>query len=239
NLLQSWLLPGSVASRAVVEYLAYFLPSAQRLSADTADSFVKENVDAGKTVFIRWIASAPSWNSVVAEFGKHPDVVFGDVALSKNQVRTIHGESQNPGAGGWPTVRYFNKETGYGGKSYPKKTSQAMCDELGPKESYLRPALGRVMGLSDRRAVEAWASEWVEEFASLCDANATDKKGCSDQQVKFIEKWSGKPSEELKSQLQRLQGMLSKDGSSMKADTLKWVKQRAKLIEQLSQKTEL
>ena len=91
-----------------------------------------------------------------------------------------------------------------------------MCDELGPKESYLRPALGRVMGLSDRRAVEAWASdrtawpsldfpqqegvqlprgiplhvsgEWVEEFASLCDANATDKKGCSDQQVKFIER---------------------------------------------------
>lgn len=27
------------------------------LTADTADAFVKENVDAGKTVFIRWIAS--------------------------------------------------------------------------------------------------------------------------------------------------------------------------------------
>lgn len=39
------------------------------------------------------------------------------------------------GAGGWPTVRYFNKETGYGGKAYPKKTSKAMCDELGPKEN--------------------------------------------------------------------------------------------------------
>ena len=38
------------------------------------------------------------------------------------------------GAGGWPTVRYFNKETGYGGKPYPKKTDKAMCDELGPKE---------------------------------------------------------------------------------------------------------
>lgn len=34
--------------------------------------------------------------------------------------------------------------------------------------------------------------DWVEEFASLCDANATDKKGCSDQQIKFIEKWSEK-----------------------------------------------
>jgi hypothetical protein len=28
-----------------------------KLSPDNADDFVKENVDAGKTVFIRWIAS--------------------------------------------------------------------------------------------------------------------------------------------------------------------------------------
>ena len=34
--------------------------------------------------------------------------------------------------------------------------------------------------------------DWVEEFASLCDANSTDKKGCSEQQIKFIDKWSGK-----------------------------------------------
>jgi len=27
------------------------------LNTDNVDSFVKENVDAGKTVFIRWIAS--------------------------------------------------------------------------------------------------------------------------------------------------------------------------------------
>jgi len=27
------------------------------LTTDNVDSFVKENVDAGKTVFIRWIAS--------------------------------------------------------------------------------------------------------------------------------------------------------------------------------------
>lgn len=145
---------------------------------------------------------APSWNSVVAEFGKNPDVAFGDVALSKNQVRTIHGENQNPGAGGWPTVRYFNKETGYGGKPYPKKTSKAMCDELGPKESYMK--------------------EWIEEFATLCDANATDKTGCSEQQIKFIDKWSGKPKEDLKGQLTRLKGMVDKDGASMKPDALKW-----------------
>mmetsp|Transcript_50964 Transcript_50964/g.95376 ORF Transcript_50964/g.95376 Transcript_50964/m.95376 type:complete len:95 (+) Transcript_50964:422-706(+) len=94
-----------------------------------------------------------------------------------------------------------------------------MCDELGPKETYLR--------------------EWIEEFATLCDANATDKKGCSEQQLKFIEKWSGKPVEELSTQLTRLKGMVEKDGSSMKPDALKWVKQRLKLIEQMSQKMEL
>jgi len=27
------------------------------ITTDNADSFIKENVDAGKTVFIRWIAS--------------------------------------------------------------------------------------------------------------------------------------------------------------------------------------
>ena len=38
------------------------------------------------------------------------------------------------GAGGWPTIRYFNKETGYGGGNYKKVTSGAMCDELGNEE---------------------------------------------------------------------------------------------------------
>lgn len=29
-----------------------------KLSSDNVDDFVKSNVDAGKTVFVRWIASA-------------------------------------------------------------------------------------------------------------------------------------------------------------------------------------
>ncbi|CAE7427321.1 unnamed protein product [Symbiodinium sp. KB8] len=231
-LSSTWTAMGAMALPTGLSFFSLLLGVAQagiypdnhwdfstELTADSADAFVKENVDAGKTVFIRWIASAPSWNSVAETFGKHPDVVFGDVALSKNQVRKIHGEDQSPGSGGWPTVRFFNKETGYGGKPYPKKTSMAMCDELGPKENYLR--------------------EWIEEFATLCDANATDKKGCSEQQLKFIEKWAGKSAAELKSQLTRLKGMLEKDGASMKPDALKWVKARAKLIEQMSQKAEL
>jgi hypothetical protein len=55
---------------------------------------------------------ARRWNEVVELFGSNEDVSFGDVNLSRNQVRTSHGEPQSPGAGGWPTIRYFNKETG-------------------------------------------------------------------------------------------------------------------------------
>ena len=161
---------------------------------------------------------APAWNKVVEDFAGNPDVAFGDVALSKNQVRTIHGTDMGAGAGGWPTVRIFNKATGYGGKAYEKKTSEAMCDELGPKNDYML--------------------QLIEEYASLCDVKSTDK-GCTDKQKALIEKWADKPAAELSKQLERLTGMVDKDGSSMKAEALKWSKQRLAIFKQLSAKTEL
>jgi len=56
-------------------------------------------------------------------FGSNPDVAFGDVLLSEQQIRGNH----NPGAGGWPTIRYFNKQTGYEGASYVKKKQINLC----------------------------------------------------------------------------------------------------------------
>lgn len=50
--------------------------------------------------------------------------------LSKDRVGAAH----SPGAGGWPTIKYFNKETGYGGAPYVKKTNKPVCDELGSEE---------------------------------------------------------------------------------------------------------
>lgn len=153
---------------------------------------------------------APAWNKVTAMFKGNADVVFGDVALSKNQVRSIHGTDQGAGGGGWPTVRIFNKETGYGGKAYEKKTSEAMCDELGPKNDYMQ--------------------QLVEEYATLCNVNDTST-GCSDKQKEFITKWKGKPLEEIKKQLSRLEGM---KGGAMKPEALQWLKQRAGIFKQLS-----
>lgn len=43
----------------------------------------------------------------------------------------IRGNPYNPGAGGWPTIRYFNKETGPDGAPYEKKTEMPICQELG------------------------------------------------------------------------------------------------------------
>merc|ERR1712232_243792 len=131
------------------------------------------------------------WNKVTEAFKGNADVVFGDVALSENQVRTIHGVDQGAGAGGWPTVRHFNKETGYGGKAYEKKTGDAMCDELGPKQPYMQ--------------------EFVEQFATLCDVSDSSS-GCTDKQKDYIEKMKPEAMQWLKQRLSVLK-QLSKGAS--------------------------
>jgi hypothetical protein len=145
----------------------------------------------------------------VEDFASNKDVAFGDVLLSSHQVRTGHGEPQNPGAGGWPTIRYFNSETGYGGKPYPKKTSKAMCDELGDME---------------------YMTAYVTEMGgtSLCAADTGS--GCGDKELKYLEKWKGKSAEDVAAQITRLEGMT--DGK-MKPDLLKWIKQRVAILKQL------
>lgn len=154
------------------------------------------------------------------DFHGNADVVFGDVALSKNQVRSIHGTDQGAGAGGWPTVRHFNKQTGYGGAKYEKKTGDAMCDELGPKTDYMQIHVEEAGG------------------TSLCNIASPDK-GCTDQQKTFGEKWASKSKDDLAKQMERLKGMVDKDGGSMKPEALTWAKQRLAIIKQLHKKDEL
>jgi len=68
----------------------------------------------------------------VKDFAEDDAVVFGDINLRNNGPRVgPNGGSLEPGKGGWPTVRYFNKETGYDGNAYTKVTNSKMCEELG------------------------------------------------------------------------------------------------------------
>lgn len=90
-----------------------------------------------------------------------------------------------------------------------------MCDELGPKNTYMQ--------------------EFVEEFATLCSVKDTSN-GCSDKQKEFIDKWSAKPSGDVQKQLDRLNGMAA---AAMKPEALKWLKQRVGALKQLLKKDEL
>jgi len=63
-------------------------------------------------------------------------VAFGDVMVMENR-NFFGGPPHNPGKGGWPTIKYFNKETGIAGGYYTMKTEGMVCDELGPKTNYM------------------------------------------------------------------------------------------------------
>jgi len=138
-------------------------------------------------------------------FASNPDVAFGDVLLSEQQIRGNH----NPGAGGWPTIKYFNQKTGYEGAAYEKKTSGSMCDELG-----------------DMTYMQAY----VEEAGKTSLCSVVTKAGCSEKQSEFIDKTKSLSKEALNQQLQRLEGMT---GKSMTEALRSWLNQRIAILKQL------
>ena len=135
-------------------------------------------------------------------------VSFGDVNLA--EARDI-GSQYQAGAGGWPTIRYFNGATGKDGAAYPKKTSKAMCEELGD-DKYMRA--------------------YVTEIGSTSACEVATGKECNEKELGFIEKWkAGKEASEMKGQIQRLRGMA---GEQMKPDLKAWVGQRLNILTQLA-----
>lgn len=148
---------------------------------------------------------------MVKKFADNPDVSFGDVNLKEAPIRDY-----GAGKGGWPTIRYFNKETGPEGAPYEKKTGDAMCDELGPKG-------------------EDYMTMYVEEAGktSLCSLSGD---GCDEKSKKYIEKMKAKGPEDREKELVRLKGM---DGQSMKPELKQWLDKRKKILQQfLSEKKE-
>lgn len=128
--------------------------------------------------------------------------------MSEQPIRG-EGGKYNPGKGGWPTIRYFNKETGYDGAEYTKKTSKSMCDELG-----------------DLSYMEAYVTEAGK--TSLC-AVATGK-GCTEKELTFIEAWKEKDPADISSQYRRLAAMR---GNKVKASLAEWISQRIAILKQL------
>lgn len=156
---------------------------------------------------------APSWNRIVELFQSNDDVVFGDVEYSQDRIRVINGVAQKPGVGGWPSFRYFNKTTGYGGESYAKKTKKRMCDELGPTLHYMQ--------------------EFVEEVGCTLPCSLNRTAGCSAKLKAFIEKSSSASRDKLDKQLDRLENLVKTDAVSRNSIMSMWSKQRIDIVKQL------
>lgn len=125
--------------------------------------------------------------------------------MSEEPIRGNH----NPGAGGWPTIRYFNKETGIEGGTYQKITDDAMCTELGNIDNMVA---------------------YVEGYGNTSLCSVKDGAGCDEKELAYIEKMKGKSAEDISSQLTRLSAM---EGESMKPELALWVKKRRKILAQL------
>lgn len=142
------------------------------------------------------------------EFAGVDHVVFGDINLQEAAVRD---PKYGAGAGGWPTIRYFNTATGYDGAAYTQKTSKSMCDELGGDGQLLRDYINE-KGVPPCKA----------DTGAHCDARETA----------FLETWRARSGAEARAEQARLEKML---GGSVKPDLKKWIQQRAAILAQLIQ----
>jgi len=151
----------------------------------------------------------------VKENAGNPNVVFGDVNLAQAPGT---GSRWSPGAGGWPTVRYFNSGTGYEGSPYKKKTSKAMCDELG-----------------DITMMRDYVTEMATPPCHIGDGTDVDPStNCNEQELSFISTWRSKNNEEHEKELTRLNKMLSSSKNSLKPAQLAWLNQRIAILKQFT-----
>ena len=133
-------------------------------------------------------------------------MAFGDVNLAEQAIRGNH----NPGAGGWPTIRYFNTATGLEGKPYTQKTSDSMCDELGKNEymqAYIEEAGGVLL---------------CEDLDCLCGQK---EGGCTKNEHDYYDKFRHEKAEVIASRLKLLSSSLLK---AAKKDA--WMSQRVSIL---------
>lgn len=146
----------------------------------------------------------------------------------------IRGPPHNPGQGGWPTIRYFNKDTGVDGAAYVQKTGQRVCQELGDIEmlsAYVRD-VSSASGASGSTSAPASSDEPEPEpeapKAPPCDVAALDK--CDEREQMYVVMYRSKSLEQQKVALKRLQDLIV---NSELGSQESWALKRAALLKQL------
>merc|ERR1712003_510193 len=99
-----------------------------------------------------------------------PGVVFGDVNWNEERFGSAFGTDFPIGDEGWPTIRFFNKGTGYGGRAYKKKTDQSLDAELGDEDRF---------------------RDFVSEKSGISNCDVVWGTDCSSMELKYIDKWIG------------------------------------------------
>lgn len=142
-------------------------------------------------------------------FEGNPNVAFADANLKESSPDLRNHELGPPGLGGWPTIRYFNQETGPMGAAYRKVTPQPMCTELLDRSTMI---------------------DYVESYSGtvLC---ASDGTNCSPKETDYMEKWTKKSPNAQKIQLERLEGMGQE--ANMNPDLKDWVLRRMRILQRL------
>lgn len=137
-----------------------------------------------------------------------------DVNLANESSKDIKGRPElgPPGAGGWPTIRYFTPETGLQGAAYQKVTDLPMCQELGDRM--------RMM-------------DYVEGYGHTQLCNVQTQVNCTPKEIEYLTKYQDKPPEEWTLQLTRLEEMISKP---MNPELMEWAWRRMRILMNL-QKT--
>lgn len=110
-----------------------------------------------------------------------------------------------------PTIRYFNKETGYSGAFYKPRTELELFDELGSQE---------------------YMDEYIEDAAQLPTCRVDTRLHCNPEELQYIEENKNEDLEELWFLMAKLEGP---HNSLIKLDPRKrkWHKQRFNIMKQL------
>lgn len=153
--------------------------------------------------------------------------MFGDVNLAEDQVQGRY--AGEPGAGGWPTIRAYNKETGYDGVfagdwKDSNSLDGAMCDVFG-KEETLQRYVEEMAGIQAPGVFVGGVL--VTDFDSLCAAK--EGGACSKQEVLYHSKFKDALIGDIKDRLKLLSASLAK---SAKSD--EWMKQRITILKLLT-----
>jgi len=153
--------------------------------------------------------------------------VFGDVNLAEDQVQGKY--AGEPGAGGWPTIRTYNSETGYDGKfagdwKDSNNLDGAMCDVFG-KEETMQRYVEEMAGIS---APGVFVNGVLcTDFACLCAQREGGE--CTKQEITYEGKFRSLPLADIQSRLKLLSASLAKSG---KDDA--WMKQRINILKLLA-----